>query len=565
MSAGARPGPGTAGTKEHRIAAAAIFLLAAALRAPLLTQGLPYIAYVDEGHVLHPVIQMLRTGGWDPGWYLHPSLTIEAVTLGAHLLRPVYRMARGRSLLEDLPHDETFYDALSPPELILVGRCVVLAASLGLVMAAMALATRMGGSRAGLAAGLLVAICPALVQRSPIVIVDTVSTLLVTAALLGSRRLEEALADSGPASGVARREALLAGALSGVAATAKYPAALVFAAVLVAIVLGGGKIRERIRLAFIAAVAALAAAALTMPALVLRARRVVWALREQSRLYADPSSFHSPPGLGLLRQALRTEELGPALAVAGLAAVLALAIRKSTRTTALSWLPFGALLLAPLLAHEYQPFRNALPLVPILLIAIAVLLFRESIRPKWRAAAALLFLALAGSLVPGVRDAIRMRTVTDTRVQAVDILESDGFAGKRLLVERELAILPSELKRVKAAVTVVAWTELRALAESGNHDLALVGVFDPAGAPDSRTVAEYADWNRWVSSLPADVALGARPTPVFPNFWRYPDQILRLTPVGNRPDRGVPSDGPGISSVKASSQRVACVASVRLR
>ncbi len=542
MSAGADRGAGTEPSVPHRIhgiATAAIVLLAAALRVPLLTQGLPYLAYVDEGHVLHPVIRMLRSNGWDPGWYLHPSLTIEAITVGAQLLRPAYRMARGHSLLDDLPQDESFYDFVSPPELILVGRCVVVAAGLGLVVVAMALARRMGGRGAGLAAGLLVAVCPALVQRSPIVIVDTVSTLFVSAALLCSRRLEEVLSESGPASRAARREAILAGVFSGVSATAKYPAAVVFVAVLVVIVVGGGNFRERIRLSFLAAVAGIGAAVLTMPALVLRARRVAWALLEQSRLYADPSSFFSPPGLGLLRQGLRPEELGPALAVAGLAAILVLAIRRSTRTTALAWLAFGALLLVPLLTHVYQPFRNALPLVPILLIAIAVAFFNESIRPRWRAASTLLILALVAGLVPGVREAIRMRTVRNTRVQAVDVLASGAWDGKRLLVERELAILPSELKRVKAEVTIAPWTELRTLAESGNYDLALVGVFDSAPISEPRAAAAYLDWNQWVSSLAAEEAFGATPTPVFPYFWRYPDQVLRLTPVATPSDRGI--------------------------
>src|ERR1035441_10971929 len=72
---------------RHRFGAAAVLTAALAIRAPLVLPSLPYLGYVDEGHVLHPVLTLLRTGGWDPQWYLHPSLTIYLITLLVHVMR----------------------------------------------------------------------------------------------------------------------------------------------------------------------------------------------------------------------------------------------------------------------------------------------------------------------------------------------------------------------------------------------------------------------------------------------------------------------------------------------
>ncbi len=519
---------------RFRLAAAGILLLAAALRVPLLTQGLPYISYTDEGGVLHRVMHLVRSGGWDPEWYKYPSLSIYLTTAVLHAMRPIYRLVHGRPLAADIPPEGDLYDLIGPPAVILAGRGVVAAASLVTVLLGMALARRLAGPSAGLAAGLLLALTPALVQRSCIVITDAISAALVAGVLLAAEELRSVLRREGPSSVSVHRQTLFAGGLAGLAAATKYPAAAVFVVILVALFSPGGLSWRRVRLAGLSALAAIFATVVAMPALVFSTRHVMADLVTQTQEYA---SF--PKTRGLFRQALAAEDLGWLLTFAGLLGLVLLGLRRETRPSVIGWLAFGALLLVPLLKYGFQPFRNALPLVPPFVVAASSLFGDESPLARWRGARLLGALVLVLGLAPGIRDAVQMRIVHDSRVQVVDVLASGAWKGKRLLVERELAILPSELERVKAEVTVVPWTSLRELADGGTYDLALVGVFDPAGAPESHA-AGYLGWNRWVLSVPADVALGVRPTPVFPNFWRYPDQILRLTPVGTRPDRGVP-------------------------
>ena len=506
-----------------RASTIAILALAAILRLPLVFSGLPYISYIDEGGVLHPVMRLVRSGGWDPGWYQYPSLTMYLTAAVLHASRPVYRLVHGRPLAADIPPEEDLYDLIAPPEVILAGRGVVAAASLLTVLLGMALARRLAGPPAAIVAGLLLATAPALVQRGCIVITDTVSAAFVAGVLLAAERLRSILRTEGPSSVAARRQALLAGALAGLATATKYPAGAVFVVILVAVFAPGGVSFERVRLAGLSALVAILSTLVAMPALVFKTRQVVRGLVAQARDYATFSSTR-----GLFRETLLPEELGVLLTFGGLAGLVFLALRRESRPTVIGWLAFGGLLLAPLLRYGFQPFRNALPLVPPFLVAASCLFGDDS--PLARRRGARLFAAsvLLAGLTPGLLDAWRMRRLPHSRVHLVDELARDAWAGKRVLVQRELAILPAELGRARAALTVVPWSEMKQRARHGDFDAAVFGDFDTDSAPPVPWLAGIQDFRSWTAGLPLVYSAGSRRMPVYPGFWRFTDENVRL-------------------------------------
>jgi hypothetical protein len=508
---------------ENRASTIAILALAAVLRLPLVFSGLPYISYTDEGGVLHRVMHLVRSGGWDPGWYKYPSLSMYLTAGVLHASRPVYRLVHGRPLAADIPPEGDLYDLIAPPIVILAGRGVVVAASLVTVLLGMALARRLAGPSAAVAAGLLLALTPALVQRACIVITDTLSAAFVAGVLLAAEDLRSILRREGPSSLAARRPALLAGALAGLAAATKYPAGAVFVVVLVSVFVPGGLSWGRVRLAGLSALAAVFATLVAMPALVLRTRQVLATLALQASEYASFSNTR-----GLFRQALFPEDLGWLLTLAGVLGLVLLAWRRETRPTVASWLAFGVLLLAPLLRYGFQPFRNALPLVPPFVVAASSLFGYGSPLARWRGARVLAAAVLLVGLTPGLLDAWRMRRVQDSRVLLVDELARDRWAGKRVLVQRELAILPAELRRARAAFTVVPWSEMRPLAQKGEFDAVVFGDFDTNSAPPVPWLAGIEDWRSWTAGLRLFYSVGSQRTPVYPGFWRTWDENVRL-------------------------------------
>ncbi|HVR97104.1 MAG TPA: glycosyltransferase family 39 protein, partial [Thermoanaerobaculia bacterium] len=263
----------------------AILLLALALRLPAVSAARPYMTYVDEGNVLHPTARMLRTGGWDPGWYLYPSLPINAIAAGVRLYEPFYEEAHGRPLRQDIRSlDTAYYNILEPFELLCIGRMVGLLAGLGTVLLAGLLARRLAGPRAGLFAASLAALAPPLVIRSGIVSVDSYAALFVTACLLFTDRTR-----------TSRRpclDALLAGAMAGCAFTSKYPTVLVSLAFALTVLLSRRGWKERLRLWTLGALGAVLGAALTMPALATHPAAVLDGILSQGRIYGE---LTSPP------------------------------------------------------------------------------------------------------------------------------------------------------------------------------------------------------------------------------------------------------------------------------
>jgi hypothetical protein len=439
----------------------AVLLLALALRLPAVTAGLPYLGYVDEGHVLHHVVRMLRTGTWEPGWYLYPSFPLTTIAMAARLGAPVYHAVHGHPLADDLSaFPPVLYDLAEPVELIVLARGLTLLASLGIVLLTGLLARRLAGPEEAEATGLLAALCaallPALVIRGAAITVDPWATLFVVAALY--------CAEGAVQGGRPYRGALLAGAMTGLAFASKYPAVLVGVAVGATLLRVAGGWRARVRCLEFAALSALAAAAIAMPALVTDRQTVLTDVARQSVFYAGQnmgSYWDQAVRRAEWDQPLEHPEIGIAFLLwIGLGFAAALADRR-TRPTAIAWALYAGAAGLALASYPFRPFRNVLPLIPLACVLAALLVARvcEKLprRRMWVDTVAAVLAVLL--LLPASWSYARGRAgLVDSRVQAMDWVREraaggdpqggDPQVGEPVLISQELAIVRSQVARL---------------------------------------------------------------------------------------------------------------------
>ncbi|MFY9821336.1 MAG: glycosyltransferase family 39 protein [Thermoanaerobaculia bacterium] len=446
---------------KNLAAGLALLIAATAVRLPALPAGLPYMSYVDEGHVLHHVLHLLVKRTWEPDNYSYGSLPFYLIAGAVLAWSPGYAALHGRPLAGDLsPSPYQYYDFVEPVDVVVIGRLVTLVFSLGVVALTGLLAWRLAGPAAGLFAAWLAALVPALVARSAIVNINPLVVFFALAALYFAEGARNAPGDGRP-----RRDAALAGAMTGLAAATKYPAVLVCLPVVLAIVLAQAAWTEKFRRLLLAGGAAVAALLLAMPALVLRPAKVMAAAHEMSQTYGtqeiggywDQAVHRAEWDLPLEHPEVGIVFL--VLAAAGLA--VALRDRRWSRA-AWGWLLFAAatgLLVAP---YKFRAFRNLLALVPLGCV-LAALLFaairRRLSRPSRQRA-----LDLAAALLPAVLFAPALYQYSasqfhleDSRTAALRWLAHHAQADQRILFAEELAFLPSRIESLPSETAVRPW------------------------------------------------------------------------------------------------------------
>lgn len=511
--------------------------LAALLRLGPIASGLPYSDYVDEGHLLHQVIGAFHGKGFDNVANAHPPLPSYLTAGAIAAYAPIYRLVHHRSLWSDLPSEEDFhtnlgehYDLLSPPEIIWLGRLVVSCLSVGTVILAGALANLLFGLRTGLLALLFTALCPALVSRGASIIIDTVAAFFALATLYFCERLRFVALSNKRA---AWRNAALAGIASGLACGAKYTIGLVFAAVLATIVMLPITKKSKAILVVIAGAGLLAGLCAGAPAVVFNPGTILAQLRGVASFY---QTIHSDQGYG--GAALSGWELGFPLVIAGLLGLTSMLWKASTRRAAASWLAFILLLLFAVVGSSFQPFRNVLPLVPLLCISAAFLCARmyehferrgdQRAFHAWLAPMTILFLSLSLAWWSGRHLQLRTPRI-DTRVRAIDWLQQHATKDATVLGLRELSILPAEWKRIAARSTVVPWFEASNLLERQRFDYVVTGEFDLRYASDPKGWSAYRDrWKAKVATMQVQADFGQVVTPVVPYLWRTNDERILI-------------------------------------
>lgn len=515
-----------------------LLALAALLRLAPVGSGLPYIDYVDEGHILHPAIGILKSKSFDSSIYTYPPLTSYLVVAAIKGYAPIYRMVHQRELRDDLPSDQDLktglgdrYDLITPPEIIWLGRLVIACLSIGAVLLAGALAKLLGGPRAGLLALLFTALCPALVSRGSNLALDPTGTFFVVGALYLCQRLR--IAAAAAANRAMWLSAAFAGIASGLAFGGKFTAGAVFVAVIVTIVTLPIAWNPRAILVGIAGAGLFIGVFCGVPAAVLHPEKIAGELRYITTFYQTIQSEH-----GYWRAAFSAAEIGVPLMVAGLAGLICMLWNPSTRKVALSWIAFALLLLLGFVSSSFKPFRNLLPLVPPLCLAAALFcdwlgdyLKRRAHRPIVASSfAALLVLAITLSLAWSSALHLHWRLQrSDTRVRAIDWLQQHATKDETVLGLRELAILPAEWKRIAARPTIVSWFEAADLLERQRFDYIVTGEFDLRYAPDPNAWSAYRDrWNTKISSRPLAANFGNVATPVVPYLWRTNDERILI-------------------------------------
>ncbi|MEY2579499.1 MAG: hypothetical protein QOI49_2323 [Verrucomicrobiota bacterium] len=505
-----------------------LVVLAAFLRFAPIGSNLPYIDYVDEGHVLHPAIGILQAKTFDSSVYTYPPLTSYLTIAAIKAYSPIYRIIHHRKISEDFPADRDFhtplgdnYDLITPPEIIWLGRLVVACLSVGTVILSGAIARRLGGASVGLFAMLFTALCPALVSRGSIVSLDTTATFFVTAALYFCQRIRTS---GGWSESTTWRWAAAAGLASGFAFGGKFTAGAVFVAVMVTIAFLPFPRKWQALLMAIAGAGLFAGIFCSVPGAVLHPSGIAGEIRGISRFY---QTIHSEAGYW--STAFSGGEIGVALMIAGLAGISWMLWYSPTRRTALSWIAFGVLLLGAIVSSNFQPFRNVLPLVPPLCIAAALLLDRVRLASaSWVSPLAVVAIGLSLGWPSAAYLRARMSHI-DARVQAIDWLQQHARKGEKVLGIGELAILPAEWKRISANFTVVLWSEAADLLERGQFDYVVTGEFDLRSAPDADRLSAYlVRWKEKTAPLPVQASFGAVATPVVPYFWRTNDERILI-------------------------------------
>lgn len=514
-----------------------LLALAALLRLGPTASSLPYIGSVDEGHILHPAIAILKAKNFDPDIDAYPPLTSYLIVVATKGYAPFYRIFHHHKLRNDLPSDRDFYtslgenyDLITPPEIIWLGRLVVAFLSIGTVMMAAALTKLLGGARAGLLAMLFTALSPALVSRGSIVIIDTTATFFALAALYFCHRLRFAAVSKNPA---IWRSAAFAGVAAGLAFGAKYTVGVVFVAVVITIATLSLAKKFKAILLFVAGAGLLGGIFVGVPAAVLHPLKIVEELRTLARFYQTTQSDSA-----YWCAALSGSEIGLPLMVAGVAGIIWMSWSASTRNVILGWIAFALLLLSAVIWTSFQPFRNLLPLVPPLCIAASLFCDqvgryfekRES-RSAFVPWLAPVLIALVGfSLAWSSARYLELRTTQiDSRIRAIDWLREHAAKEETVLGIRELAILPVEWKRIAARSVVVPWFEAADLLERQRFDYVVTGEFDLRYATDPTGWSAYrARWNAKVSPLRVQASFGQVVTPVVPYLWRTNDERILI-------------------------------------
>lgn len=500
----------------------AILTIAILVRLPTLTAGLPYLSYVDEGHVLHHVSYLLAKRTWVPDTYSYPTLPFYTIAGVAMAYSPVYEAVHDRPLRRDLSAaPPRYYDLLEPTELLILGRLVTLAFSLGIVVLTGLLARRLAGPAAGLLAAWLAALVPALVARSVIANVNPMAAFFALAALYF---VEGVRSGNRP-----RRDAVLAGVMAGLAGATKYPAAIVCLPVAVAILLAAAPWRERIFRLLLAGGSSIAALLVAMPPLLLRTREVIQGVLWMSRVYeaevvgaywkqiAERAEWDLP---------LEHPEVGiPFLVLTAAGLVTGLADRRWRKAT-LAWLIFGlatAWLVAP---YKFRAFRNLLALVPVACVLVSLLYAR--IREK---APRPLFVDLAAAVLPAVLFApalhqytVHNLTLEDSREEVVRWLDHNTTPRDRILFAEELAFLPSRVGSLKVAnAAMTPWVRARPrVFRRSFHYLVLGELVRPNGKPLIRPDVRF-----WIQRNYTVVAqFGEHPTHPVPLGFKGNRQII---------------------------------------
>ncbi|HEY1293092.1 MAG TPA: glycosyltransferase family 39 protein [Chloroflexota bacterium] len=389
----------------------AIVGVALGLRLWGLGFGLPELFHPDEPAY---VLQALAVGRG-----LSNGLTFANPPLFKYVLLAEYAVAYAGERMAGAAHSpQEFVDRFraDPSQLYTMARATSAALGALLVVATGVLGGMVAGRRAAVIAAGLCAVAFLLVRDAHFGVDDTLVTLLVTLGLIPCVRI---------AQGGSRRDYVAAGALAGLAFSAKYDGIVLLAPLLLAHLIHARSSGQRhgAELVF-AAIACAVAAVVTFPSLVTEAGRVVGDIYEHLYLSAAGGYDGIDPSGGYTFYA-RTLAIGlgwPLLltAIGGMGWSI---VRRCKGSLVVAVLPLALLLV--LGSQRLYFARFALPALPALIVEASVAL--EALI-AWRTVVGVLAALLVA--LPTLVDSIRfdqLMTRPDTRTLAREWFQSGGL------------------------------------------------------------------------------------------------------------------------------------------
>lgn len=224
----------------ERLILIVILLVALAVRLYGLGFGLPYTIHPDEPNIVDRAVITIKTGDWNPHWFIYPSgyHYLQTGVLSLHLLWGIARgLYRSPADLPDSSHVIT-----SAPAAHLWARGTTALLGMVAVLLVYLVGRRCfsrrpespGAAAAGLAGALLLALSPLHVEHSHYVTADVPTATLAVLVLLLSLQIVQDHADGLP---LPPGVPLLAGLATGVAGGFKYNGIVVLLPLLLALAL----------------------------------------------------------------------------------------------------------------------------------------------------------------------------------------------------------------------------------------------------------------------------------------------------------------------------------------
>jgi hypothetical protein len=408
-------------------------LLAALLiRAVGLRFGLPQVIEDEDEQCVVQTAVGIFGGDWRLSSFRYPSLFIYAIRVA---LQPVALWGRLAGEAPDAAHLIARFDADVTP-FVLIARVLSLAAGLGTIAVAAAIARRLGGATAGLLTGLALAPNPLHAELSRLGRVDSTLVLWLTAGLYFTIRYFQ--------EGRARDLAFMS-LSGGLALATKYSAPL-FLPVSVAVAFLRGPtdrhplVASRLSRVLIAAAVPVAVFFLLNPqALLNPGALLAWVLHQSDRVGTSVGST-KPPGAVYYSGLLLSGSFGAGLLVVSLVGLLALARRDRAMCACLLLfvLPYSIVIGTSRPTFD----RYLLPILPVL--AIGAGLGAVALAKRFSRTPGLVFaLALIPTLPFLASRLVIDVSGGDTRLRAVKWVEDNVRPGSTVfLIQPVNAALP---------------------------------------------------------------------------------------------------------------------------
>lgn len=370
--------------------------VAAALAFWSIDFGLPFLFRPDEDVLVGRSVRMAADGSLDPLFQNWPPLVFYIVASAEAVVA-----AFGGGTLQGAV-------GADPSAAYLTGRVVSALATVAMVGFTYLAGRQAYGRSAGVIAALIVAVAPLAVRQAHFATTDAVQAALVAAALCAGLRA------------TGRRGFVVAGALCGLAAAAKYSGGVALVAVLVLALRGEDGRRNAIQ----AVAGAAVAFAVPGSVMILHPRDYLGGL---AFLGGNAFAVARPVPIGLIYHPTISLPFGIglgayALALAGIAVA---AWRRDRADTAL--LVYVAVFLALNALSREVFFRYMLPLLPALAVLAGGAPRVLGARAPWLGPAAAALLVLPSAYASIQTD--RLLGMTDTRRQAAEWMDANLPAG----------------------------------------------------------------------------------------------------------------------------------------